>query len=80
MSLGTMGMSTGKKYKLGARYFLHGGKVTFEKGGEIDVVFFVRPATEDSEEFKFNLPAKIIFPLIDALTSLANDSNMKRTK
>ena len=68
-----------KMYHLGSKWILQGGVVSFEKGGEMEVLYFRKPASsEENEEVKFNIPARVLFPLMDSLAALAKDSNLPR--
>lgn len=67
---------SGKRYELGGRWSIQVGEIEFEKGSGSDALFFLCSKTDQSDDYQFNIPARLISALQAALTQLLIDSGI----
>lgn len=71
---------TNKRYDLGNRWIIQVGEIEFEPGKGAEVLFFIRTKTDQTDEFHFNIPIRLIAPLREGLGQLLRDSGVDPDK
>ena len=70
-----------KRYYFGGDYYLQVGDVDFGGlgGGTMEAIIIGRPDRLNGKSFKFSLPSKYIFTMMESLQTIIVESNIKET-